>query len=361
MRDLARHAIALLFLLILAGPVHADTIIVQQDGSGDATTIGAAVALAAAGDSILVGPGTYGESVTVDKPLHVASIMGPDQTILDGQDAMRMLWFDHTGVSSLTGFRLVNGYSDSGGALLLFYATLTVRDCVFEDNYGGYQGGAMSCGEGCTLTVVDCVFRDNYATEHAGAVLVIQWSTSKFGDCVFVGNRTDVSAGAIAAHSSVMDVSGCLFCRNLSDDIAGAIYLYASTGRIESNTFYDNTSPGHATVAIHESVGTTVERNILACETNGFALKYIDCFGAHACNVYWDNADGPICPPGLADDEIVADPMFCEPWQDNFMIYDISPAAPEHSPCGLLVGAFPVGCTGTATRDATWGAIKAIY
>jgi hypothetical protein len=27
----------------------------------------------------------------------------------------------------------------------------------------------------------------------------------------------------------------------------------------------------------------------------------------------------------------------------------------------MLVGAYPVGCTGTAARDATWTAVKSLY
>ncbi|MBN2171273.1 MAG: right-handed parallel beta-helix repeat-containing protein [Candidatus Krumholzibacteriota bacterium] len=355
-------SVAALLLLTVTGQANADTIIVQQDGSGDTTTIGAAAAMAAAGDSILVGPGTYAEGLLyIDKPLHLASILGPDQTVLDGLGADQILKFEHAGSSDLAGFRFVNGFIANGAGLFVSIATVSIRDCVFEDNVATYQGGAIACGNAGAILVTDCLFRDNYAPQHAGAAVVIQSSKAQFSSCLFFENRTDVSAGALAAHSSVMNVSGCLFCRNRSDDIAGAIYLYASSSLITGNTFYENTSPGHATVVINESAGTVVERNILARETNGFGLRYIACTGVHGCNIYWDNADGPIDPPGLAADEIVADPLFCEPWQDNFMIYDISPAAPEHSPCGLLVGAFPVGCTGTAARETTWGNIKAIY
>jgi len=46
-------------------------IVVDQDGSGDATTITDAVAMAANGDEILVRPGTYAEAIRVDKDITV--------------------------------------------------------------------------------------------------------------------------------------------------------------------------------------------------------------------------------------------------------------------------------------------------
>jgi predicted outer membrane repeat protein len=358
---LARRTVALMLLLALSGLVHADTIIVQQDGSGDAITIGTAVAMATAGDSILVGPGTYAESVYIDKSLHIASIMGPDQTILDGQGTMRLLHYEVSSIGTLTGLRFMNGYGDGGGAVLLLSSALSISDCVFEDNTAGYQGGAIAVGEAGILATDDCFFRGNYAPQHSGAVVVIQSSAATFNRCVFQQNGTDVSAGAIASHSSIMNVFNCLFHYNTSKDIAGAIYMYESAGQIQGNTFYHNASPGHATVVLHFSNSTSVSRCIFAGETVGFGLEFLNCSGSHACNIYWDNAAGSIYPPGLADDEIIADPLFCEPGQENFMIYDVSPAAPAHSPCGMLVGAYPVGCTGTAARDATWTAVKSLY
>ncbi len=46
-------------------------IVVDQDGSGDATTITEAVAMAADGDEILIKPGTYAEAIRVDKDIIV--------------------------------------------------------------------------------------------------------------------------------------------------------------------------------------------------------------------------------------------------------------------------------------------------
>ena len=57
------------------------THVVAADGSADFTTIQAAVEAAAAGDTIAIQPGTYAESVTIDKDLTVAGD-GPREAIV---------------------------------------------------------------------------------------------------------------------------------------------------------------------------------------------------------------------------------------------------------------------------------------
>ena len=52
-----------------------------------ATNIQDAVAVAAAGDTVLVADGVYPGSVTVTKPLALASVNGPQFTVIDGCSA----------------------------------------------------------------------------------------------------------------------------------------------------------------------------------------------------------------------------------------------------------------------------------
>ncbi len=63
-------------LLAANGPI-----VVAQDGSGDFTTLSEAVAAAADGDEILVRPGTYDESVVVDKDVAIRGD-GPREDIV---------------------------------------------------------------------------------------------------------------------------------------------------------------------------------------------------------------------------------------------------------------------------------------
>jgi hypothetical protein len=69
-------------LMPLAEPPGPHLIVVAQDGSGGATTIAAAVAQAADGDTVLLRPGTYDESVTVDKTITIGPESGPGTVVV---------------------------------------------------------------------------------------------------------------------------------------------------------------------------------------------------------------------------------------------------------------------------------------
>lgn len=338
------------------------TWIVAADGSGDFTTLGTAVAAAVSEDSILVRPGSYSGAVIIGKELFIIATDGPAVTSLDGGNALRMIEYVAGGGGLLSGFRLEQGWAGSGGALLAKYTLpITISGCVSVDNNADYQGGAVSAGNGSEVTVVDCEFRNNFAPVHCGAVVVGSSSTLVLERCRFIENRAYDFSAAVASHTSRMDISNCLFLRNESNDVSGAIYMYASTGLVTGNTFHDNHSPGRATVVIHQSDAVTVERNIFSAEDAGYALQFHNGGGGHACNLFWDNAQGSVSGDGLAPDEVIADPLFCASEQDHFELYDVSPAAPEHSACGQLIGAFLVACSSTGVERSSISAIKALY
>jgi hypothetical protein len=58
---------------------------------------------------------------------------------------------------------------------------------------------------------------------------------------------------------------------------------------------------------------------------------------------------------------ICADPLFCDPENDDLTLGGDSPCAAENNPeCGQI-GAWPVGCGPTPAVEATWGGIKALF
>ena len=87
-----------------------------------------------------------------------------------------------------------------------------------------------------------------------------------------------------------------------------------------------------------------VHRNILAQDSGGTALYFSGEPGGHSCNVYWMNAAGPTNGVPLALDEVVADPLFCDPLLGDLTISSQSPAAPANSACGELIGALSPAC-----------------
>ena len=165
---------------------------------------------------------------------------------------------------------------------------------------------------------------------------------------------------------STMNVARSLFTGNASLDVSGGVYYYFSSGKIENCTFHANDSPGtsqnpSATVTLQNSSDVTVQRCIIASDLSGYGYRLIACAPTRTCNVVWGNALGPIIGGTLNDDEVPEDPLFCDVDLGIYFIYDISPAAPENSPCGQLIGAFPVACENTATLRQSFSQVKALY
>ncbi len=82
----------------------------------DAGTIGIALQIAAAHDTILVAPGTYHVNLEwPDKPgLKLLSEAGPELTVLDGSDDVQVIGI-YTGVDTTTvvsGFTIRNGHAE---------------------------------------------------------------------------------------------------------------------------------------------------------------------------------------------------------------------------------------------------------
>lgn len=346
---------AILLPLVATAAVHR----VRQDGTGSYTAISEAVMAAASGDTIEVGPGEYRESIVIDKSLRVLSTMGAESTTLDGENARRLLRFV-SGSSIIKGFSIVNGFvSGSGGAIRVDGGVLRIRNCTFVDNGAMFGGGAVYAdGSTGLIDAIDCVFERNYAIQSGGAGYATGGRLTMTG-CEFLQNSADGTGGAMACIEGIMEAFDCLFVENMGGG-AGAMYYSRSFGSVQRSTFYRNGSSGGATVLIDSSPTTNVTRNILSSDLGGFGLGYVSGAGAHSCNIYWDNRAGAIDPVPLAIDELVEDPLFCAAESGEYTVRVTSPASPALSPCKLLVGSRPVGCSVPVERR-TWGDMKALY
>ncbi|QPV63635.1 right-handed parallel beta-helix repeat-containing protein [Halosimplex litoreum] len=164
------RAVALAFLMTLAAvavgaPVAgasadagtaAQTITVDAGGSGDYTTIQAAVDAAATGDTIEVGPGTYSEAVTGDKTV---TIIAPNETTLDGSSLSNdPIAFDITGQAApeVAGFTITGYYKGLHAAGST--GDWTLRDTTIENSSFGAVDADDSTGD---WTIEDSVLRDD--------------------------------------------------------------------------------------------------------------------------------------------------------------------------------------------------------
>jgi len=370
MRFSSFRAIVLVVVLvaILPGAVFSTTITVRQDGTGDFTTILAAVSAAVPTDIIDVGPGTYAESITIDKSLTIIGTSGSAATIMDGADAFRLFRIAGTVTVHIEGLTITRGINHTmgsgAGMSVVQGAAVTVTDCEFTDNHSSFDGGGfIVAGPGTSLDISGCRFEGNSAVHNGGAGNVIQGGSLTVTDCSFIDNQCDDISGALSNNNSVMNVTGCLFSGNTAGNVSGAIYYYLASGTVASCTFYNNASAAgyYATIVMDSSPATSVTHCIISDDQNSFGLYYLSWKGYHACNVFWNNALGSIYGDVLAPTEVVSNPRFCSPMTGNFYLATDSPAAPGYNDCGALIGAFPVACGPVPVEETTWGRIKSMY
>ena len=147
-----------------------------------------------------------------------------------------------------------NDEPSNGGAIDL-RQIVTLRDCVFEDNFAD-NGGAISCRG--NNTVINCTFTNNFA-DNGGAVYINE--TAKFENSRFTANDAS-SGGAIkvdgnlecyysefynntASFGGAIHVNGSFECYfsefvNNTASLGGAIQVLNSTCIINNLNFNDN-------------------------------------------------------------------------------------------------------------------------
>lgn len=139
--------------------------------------------------------GTGTNRITLDKPLVVASVNGPFQTIIEGQwdpistnGALAVRCALLTTNSSLAGFTLQNGAAEANagaGGGIGAYSDELVSSCVISNNRA-YIGGGASFGR-----YNNCWFVSNFATLSGGGFNGAQG----LNHCTVVGNSAGSGSG----------------------------------------------------------------------------------------------------------------------------------------------------------------------
>ena len=132
-----------LITLMLTQTAFAADITVDPSGSGDHTTVQAAIDAAVSGDVITLVAGTYNEDILIESKS--INIQGVDE---DARDTTRIVGSGSGAVASIVG-GIVNlsDFSISGGTLGVSISTNAISNLdnlVIEDNAGGEEGGGIS-------------------------------------------------------------------------------------------------------------------------------------------------------------------------------------------------------------------------
>jgi hypothetical protein len=293
-----------------------------------------------------------------------------------------------------------NSCESNGGAVYLNGGTYdpcigSILNCVFESNISPHGCSGLATWQS-DVYVQDCDFINNIGGMYANA------GEFEIRGCRFIGNYAAHSgngAGVViyGPYPSPVIIEDCLFSGNVGAGMygrGGAVYLYGDAN-ISSSTFVGN--EGIETGALHISSGDvnitscTFHRNISTDGASGITIDedWDECIidntiitfgiGGEAinaddgatptlsCSNLYENEGGDytgmLYPQEYIDGNLSHNPLFCDPETDELYLEEGSPCGPhtEPNPECDLIGAWTVGCGGTAIEAKTWGGIKAQY
>jgi hypothetical protein len=351
---------------------------VLPGGGGDFPTIQAAVDSASSGDVVELGDGTFRGPGNRDvdflgKAITIRSESGdPAACVIDcegsAEDVHRgFLFVTGEGNQSVLEALTITGAHleiSAGSGVYCHGASPTVRDCVFRDNYCFWFGAGIHCANGSPL-IEGCLFEDNSAGSAAG--VSVGWGSSPtIRGCLFRRNSVRLFGGGARFFDCAALVERCTFVSNDSAFWGGGLASSGSSVTVRSCTFDGNIAVHGSAVYSQAGSAISLERSIVTSGTGGAALDCDETGLADAsCSDIWGNAGGDwtgcIADQFGINGNFSADPMFCDPDDDNFMLDVMSPCAPDHNDCGVLIGAYPVGCGASPVEATSWGRVKAMY
>jgi len=273
---------------------------------------------------------------------------------------------------------IAEGEQGWGGAAYVEQGSVPFTDCTFSGNSSSGSSGAIDfyLGSWNTASLIRCSFVDN-AGPYDGAVAcqgdVQNGSELIVGDCSFVGNSGSVGAIVLYRHGHAT-VTGCQFVGNIGGAQAGALYCdNYSVMAIDRCTVAGNEGADASGLYCWRHSSAAVQNTIISFGVQGPAVGCSTSSSATlgCCDVY-GNAGGDwvgwIAGQYGVNGNISTDPMFCDPENGDYHIYNLSPCAPAQQPTCGLIGALDVGCTltiytvrpnGTGTHPTIQAAVDA--
>ncbi|OCR00329.1 hypothetical protein BCD67_25350 [Oscillatoriales cyanobacterium USR001] len=232
-------------------------ITVTNNNDSGAGSLRAAIASAAAGDTIQFAPNLANQKITlttgqlvIDKNLTIDA-SGVSNLTISGNKASRVI---QTGINTnvtLKNLIIADGRvsnnsaneatSAGGGIQTSNSSTLTLENCQINNNVAGFGGGIYT-GFRSTTTVTNCKFEGNDGslannTERGGgAIATKSGSTLKVKDSEFTNNK-GTYGGAINNLLSGLTIENCKFIKNSTvKDVGGAVYVDGASELTNDNT-----------------------------------------------------------------------------------------------------------------------------
>jgi hypothetical protein len=280
----------------------------------------------------------------------------------------------------ITGNHIVDNHADEGGAGVLITRgsspTLTNNEIRANDSSAGTGGGIEISLDSNPVVEGNQILGNSCATG-GGAIYIdaevfytahptIRKNLIQDNQCLHgSGGGIYVDRGATPL------LENNVIVRNHALAWGGGVAVWQlSNATLTGNTIALNAGDlGGGNVYVRRQSAVTLYRNILShSPQEGLDLDPIEGPNSAtlSCNDVSQNAGGNYAglpDPTGTNDNISADPLYCDLTALDFHLNMVSPCAPAHSPAGCgLIGALDVNCDGPVrTEPTTWGKMKARY
>lgn len=224
------------------------------------------------------------------------------------------VYIDGLAHADITRSEFDSNTAPEAAALMLFQGTAAVSDCVFSNNDGGGQGGAILAYEQ-PITIERCVFDTNEANR-GGAVAVREGTGGSITNTLFLDNvANDHGAGVNLESQLSFSIVNCTFVDNTAATRGGGVFFHSSSGVVANNIFVNNNQR-----AIYEndaSADPVVRNNMFLSNPNG---------------VYYDESTTSLATANdlnalaEATGNLDDDPEFVDAGNDDYHIQTDSPA-----------------------------------
>jgi len=276
-------------------------------------------------------------------------------------------WLDSSSPSFMSCFFEGNSvstiYMTGGGMYIKGGSAPTLIDCSFTDNTVSGVGGGVDIIDASSPSFTACTFARNSA-DGGGGVDMYDAVNASFDHCWFFDNTATYDGGAVySSGGSVPTFTECTVVGNAAGYEGGAMYFYDfSTPVLANCTLYDNSAPVGSGVWCDDNFELT--NCIIAFGVVGEAVFCAGDPPYVTCSDIYGNAGGDWvgCLAGMdgADNNLHADPLFCDAPGGDFTLDIPSPCTAANAPACGLVGAWDIGCDSPVQAES-WGAIKAMY
>jgi parallel beta-helix repeat protein len=260
-----------------------ETFYVNVSGGQDQyTSIQSAIDVSNMGDTIIVAPGTYYETIDYKgKGITIKSSQGAEKTIIDANNidaAVKCINGEDSG-AVLRGFSVTNGFAMNGGGIYISGASSpTIIDCIVFNNQAQKEGGGIAAAYSSMPMIIDCEIKQNTARNGAG-IACLNSSSASFRNTSIIENQALKNGGGVYVYyGSLPDIQSCDISNNMAQSRGGGVYGFGAAPKLVASHVNHNTAENGGGIMLHDALFPLIEETMIRenTATTGGALYLLD-------------------------------------------------------------------------------------